>query len=109
MKQELNLKIGGKDRLLKFGTNQTAIFCDKHNLSLTGYSDSLNVDNASASHLRDLIWSSLVAGAKYNKEEIDFDEYDVGDWIDDLSQSNLQKIFDTMGGKEEGKKKPGGS
>ena len=109
MKQELTLKIGGKERLLKFGTNQTAIFCDKHNLSLTGYSDSLNTDNAKPGHLRDLIWSSLVAGAKYNKEEVDFDEYNVGDWIDDLPQNNLQKIFDTMGGNEEGKKKPGGS
>lgn len=109
MKQELSLKIGGKDRLLKFGTNQTAIFCDKHNLSLVGYSESINTDNAKASHLRDLIWSSLVAGAKYQKVEVDFDEYDVGDWIDDLSQKELQSIFDTMGGKEEGKKKPGGS
>lgn len=106
MKQELTLKIGGKRRLLKFGTNQTAIYCDKYDLSLVGYTESLSNDKVKPGNLRDLIWSALVAGAQYKGQEVDFDELKVGDWIDDLSQSDLDSVFSVLSSNE-GEGKPG--
>ena len=106
MKQELTLKIGGKKRLLKFGTNQTAIYCDKYDLSLVGYSESLSNDKVKPSTLRDLIWSALVAGAQYKGQEVDFDELKVGDWIDELAQSDLDSVFKVLA-HDEGEEKPG--
>ncbi len=106
MKQELTLKIGGKRRLLKFGTNQTAIYCDKYDLSLVGYTESLSNDKVKPGNLRDLIWSALVAGAQYKGQEVDFDEFKVGDWIDDLSQSDLDSVFNVLSSNE-GEGKPG--
>ena len=106
MKQELTLKIGGKRRLLKFGTNQTAIYCDKYDLSLVGYTESLSNDKVKPGNLRDLIWSALVAGAQYKGQEVDFDELKVGDWIDDLSQSDLDSVFNVLS-LNEGESEPG--
>jgi hypothetical protein len=106
MKQELTLKIGGKRRLLKFGTNQTAIYCDKYDLSLVGYTESLSNDKVKPGNLRDLIWSALVAGAQYKGQEVDFDELKVGDWIDDLSQSDLDSVFNVLS-PNEGESEPG--
>lgn len=106
MKQELTLKIGGKRRLLKFGTNQTAIYCDKYDLSLVGYTESLSNDKVKPSNLRDLIWSALVAGAQYKGQEVDFDELKVGDWIDDLSQDDLNSVFNVLS-PEQGEGEPG--
>lgn len=106
MKQELTLKIGGKKRLLKFGTNQTAIYCDKYDLSLVGYTESLANDKVKPSNLRDLIWSALVAGAQYKGQEVDFDELKVGDWIDELSQTDLDSVFKVLS-PSEGESEPG--
>lgn len=86
---EVEVLIGGKTRLFKFGINQLAIYSQKHNLSLSEVEMGM-------SQIRDLFWSALVAGAKKKKEEIDFDEWDVGEWIDDMMQEDFDKVVEAM-------------
>lgn len=89
LRGEVEVSIGGKPRLLKFGTNQLAIFTQMHKVDLSEADFGMH-------HLRDLIYSALVAGAKKQKQDVDFDEWEVGEWIDDLPDEDLQKIVDSF-------------
>lgn len=89
LRGEVEVSIGGKPRLLKFGTNQLAIFTQMHKVDLSEADFGMH-------HLRDLIYSALVAGAKKQKQDVDFDEWTVGEWIDDLPDEDLQKIVDSF-------------
>jgi len=89
LRGEVEVSIGGKPRLLKFGTNQLAIFTQMHKVDLSEADFGMH-------HLRDLIYSALVAGAKKKKEAVEFDEWEVGEWIDDLPDEDLQKIVDSF-------------
>ena len=86
---EVEVPIGGKTRLFKFGITQLAIFSEKHSLNLSEVEMGM-------SQIRDLFWSALVAGARKKKEEVDFDEWDVGGWIDDMEQSDFDKVVEAM-------------
>lgn len=86
---EVEATLGGKVRLVKFGTNQLALFTEKHKI------DPSDVEFGMA-HLRDLVWSALVSGAKKKGEQVDFDEWQVGDWLDDIDQAEFDKIMDAF-------------
>lgn len=95
------IKIGGKLRPFKFGTNATRIICDKLNMTLGEYSnmftqENLKKQNFKAEVIPVLIYSGLAAGCYSNNIEVDFNEWNVGDWIDDLSQKELTDIFEKM-------------
>lgn len=104
IKQEKHIDIGGKKRLIKFGTNATAEYCDKRNVGLSEYFN-LTFDKIKPGELRDIIWSGLVAGARSEGKDVDFDEFNVGDWIDEMDQGELDVIFDLVKGPQEAKKK----
>lgn len=99
---EVEVSIGGRLRLIKFGTNQLALFTQKHNLQLSEVSFGME-------QIRDLIWSGLVAGAKKRNEPVDFDEWTVGEWIDDLQQSEFNRIIEAFNNSmpESGDSQPG--
>jgi hypothetical protein len=86
---EIEVAIGGRNRLIKFGTNQLAIYTAKHKIDPSDVAFGMD-------QFRDLIWSGLVAGAKKKKQEVDFDEWDVGDWIDELSEEKLTEILEVF-------------
>ena len=93
------IEIGGKIRPIKFGTNQTAIFCQFRKINLAQFSELFSSERLSnkdidGSEIRDLIYSALVAGCRTKKIDQDFDETEVGDWIDELEQSELDNIFE---------------
>lgn len=113
MRGTIEINIGDKLRPLKFGTNQSAKYCQVRGVSLAKMQDELsNIEDGDGSNIRDLIYSALWAGCKTDKIEVDFDEFDMGDWIDDMDQEELNKIFQTLldsndSGKDEGKKDEG--
>ena len=86
LRGEVEVSIGGKPRLVKFGLNQMAIYTEKHNVELADVS--FNV-----SQIRDLVWSALVAGARKRGESVDFDEWQVGDWIEEMEQDEFDNIM----------------
>lgn len=95
IKGEASVDIGGKVRMLKFGTNATAMFCQIHKIGLGGFATLFSAENLSPAHYRDLIYCALCSGAR--KTGVDFSTEDVGDWIDDLSEEQLASIFDVFG------------
>tara|TARA_B100001057_G_C22216973_1_gene706773 strand:- start:188 stop:514 length:327 start_codon:yes stop_codon:yes gene_type:complete len=86
---EVEIAIGGKKRLFKFGINQLALYTEKHKISLSEA-------EMSVAQIRDLFWSALVCGAKKKKQEVDFDEWDVGEWIDDMDQADFETVIEAM-------------
>ena len=50
------------------------------------------------SEIRDLIYSCLADGARKAKQPIDFDQYDVGDWMEDLSSEEMTKMMEEFTG-----------
>lgn len=96
------ISIGGQERPLKFGTNATFLFCQKRGITLKQFgevfaADKLANNDIDGSEIRDLIWAGLVAGAKSNNLPVDFDEWTVGDWIDDLSAADMGNVLSTFG------------
>ena len=94
---ETSVEMGGKARVLKFGTNATALFCQLHSIGLGDFASYFSPERMTPAHYRDLIYCALASGARKNKEALDFSPEDVGDWIDDLSEEQLAGIFDVFG------------
>ena len=107
MRGTIEINIGGKLRPIKFGTNQSARYCQVRGVTLAEMQKELeHIETSDGSSIRDLIYSALWAGCKTDKLEVDFDEYDMGDWIDEMGQEELNKIFQVLidsndSGKEE--------
>ena len=97
MRGTTDINIGGKVRPIKFGTNQSARYCEVRGVSLAKMQEELSdISQSSGGEIRDLIYSALWAGAKSNKLEVDFDNIDVGGWIDEMEQSELNKCFQVL-------------
>ena len=103
------ITIGGKERPLKFGTNQTAKYCEVRSISLQDYWPGLikmslkqtdkKYDDYKDCHdinIIDLVYSDLWAGAKTEKIDIEFNEFDIGDWMDEIAVEDMTSVFDTL-------------
>jgi len=109
MRGTTEIEIGGKSRTVKFGTNQSAKYCEIRGLTLEeSRSQFRNLfifskdgkeligSNETGGEIRDLIFSGLWAGAITGSEKVDFNQYTVGEWIDEMDQSVLNQIFSTL-------------
>lgn len=81
------ITVAGDVLPVKFGTNQTAIFCELHNCDLKTYYGIFSGENFSKLELggkqvRDLIYSALKDGARVDKKPFDLSPEDVGDIMD---------------------------
>ena len=93
--------IGGKKRPVKFGTNQTIIFCQHREITLKEYADLFSADKiknmaVDGSETRDLLWSALADGARYKKQKFDATAETVGDWIDEANDDIMVEAFSAM-------------
>ena len=108
------IELGGQKRPLRFGTNQTAVFCGIRKIGLSEYATIMSENGLSdPANIRDLLYSALFAGAKSEKLPVDFDEYQVGDWMDAADQAVLmEQLSEAITGTAspnaapQGKKKP---
>lgn len=88
------MKIGGEDRPVKFGLNQSFEYCEIRNISITEMNtDISNISNGNGSQIRDLIWSALKDGARYEKVDFNFTNFDVGDWLESTEDNVIQDFF----------------
>lgn len=92
------IELGGQDRPLKFGTNQTAKFCDMRKIDLKEYGRLLGEGMEDMAVIRDLLYTGLWAGAKSEKTPVDFDEFTVGDWMDEDLEGIMVKLTEAMNG-----------
>ncbi len=92
MRPVIEITIGGRKRPLRFGFNAIAEFCDEAGLSLSDLSG-LDERRVKVSTVRALFYAGLKDGARKEKREVDFDLFDVGDWMEDLSDAEAAKVW----------------
>lgn len=99
MRGLVEIKIGGKKRPLKFGTNASALMGDELGLNYQELQEKFVQDkegdlvNMTMMDMRAFFWSSLVAGAKTKGKESDFGIDTVGDWLDEIDPIEMAKAF----------------
>lgn len=109
---QAKVTIGGKSRPIKFGTNATHLFCNKRGIKLNEFNDLFSPQRLQAmeidgSEIRDLIWAGLAAACYSLGEEVDFNEWTVGDWIDEMTEEDMATVLGVFGDDIQTKKKTG--
>ena len=92
----ITIALGGKDRTLHFSMNFWCHYTDTLNVSINELHKVFNTDNFSMSSIRALIYSGLIAYDKEEKNDIDYDEWDVGNWLEDLDNAKIKLVMDAM-------------
>jgi hypothetical protein len=92
------ITLGGKSRPVKFGTNQTILFCHLRGCTLKDYTEifkkeRLNSYEVDGSEARDLMWSALKDGARFRGQEFENTPEDVADWLDEVDELEVKKMF----------------
>lgn len=85
------LKLGGKNRTLHFSMNFWANFTEAQGLALDQIGEIFS-EGLSLSAIRDLIYSALLANDQENNNEIDYNKFTVGAWLEDLTGEQLNDI-----------------
>lgn len=89
------LSLGGQKRTLHFSMNFWANFTDTLNIPLEGIGTVFD-GGVSLSAIRALVYSGLLAFDQEEGNEIDYNEFKVGAWMEDLNQDDLEKIIGAM-------------
>ena len=85
------LKLGGKNRTLHFSMNFWANFTEAQGVALDQIGEIFS-EGLSLSAIRDLIYSALLANDQENNNEIDYNKFTVGAWLEDLTGEQLNDI-----------------
>lgn len=92
---EVKITAQGKERVLKFGTWSTALFCESEKIPLKQMNERLM--NPGPFTQINLVHSAAVAYCDLNKMEVDFKLQDVSIWIDEVGETEMaEKIVDAM-------------
>jgi len=89
------LKLGGKNRTLHFSMNFWANFTEGLEISLDQLGDVFK-DGLSLTDIRLLIYSALLANDQENGNDIDYNQYTVGAWLEDLTADQLNDIVEAL-------------
>lgn len=89
------LKLGGKNRTLHFSMNFWANFTEGLQISLDQLGDVFK-DGLSLTDIRLLIYSALLANDQENGNDIDYNQYTVGAWLEDLTADQLNDIVEAL-------------
>jgi len=90
-----SLKIGGKNRTLHFSMNFWANFTDLLGISLDKLGEVFE-NGISIKSIRSLIYSGLLAYDQEEGNEIDYNEFKVGAWLEDIDAEELTNIVNAM-------------
>ena len=89
------LKLGGKNRTLHFSMNFWANFTEAQGVALDQIGEIFS-QGLSISAIRDLIYSALLANEKENNNELDYNKFTVGAWLEDLTGEQLNDIVSAL-------------
>ena len=93
--------IGGKERQLRFGINQTDLFCELKGIKLKDYYGLLagfETGDYMFGDIRDLVWSALKDGARQAGEPMQEDRFTVGDWMDEDPAKYIAQTLEELVG-----------
>tara|TARA_R100001244_G_scaffold58895_1_gene49683 strand:+ start:327 stop:704 length:378 start_codon:yes stop_codon:yes gene_type:complete len=89
------LKLGGKSRTMHFSMNFWANFTDELNISLEKIGEVFS-DGVSISSIRALVYSGLKAYDQEQGNEIDYNQFKVGMWLEDFKAEKLNEMVESM-------------
>ena len=89
------LELGGKNRTLHFSMNFWANFTEGLNIPLDKIGEVFN-DGLSISDIRLLIYSALLAYAQENGNDIDYNEFSVGAWLEEVTAENINEMIEPL-------------
>jgi uncharacterized protein YvpB len=89
------IKLGGKNRVMHFSMNFWANFTDLLGISLDEIA-SIFEKGVSIKMIRSLIYSALLANDQENNNEIDYNEFSVGMWLEDFDANKLDEVVKAM-------------
>jgi len=88
-------KLGGRQRTLHFSMNFWANFTEIMNVPLDKIGD-LFAGGVSISAIRALVYSAILAFDQEEGNEIDYNQFKIGSWLEDLNQDELEKMISAM-------------
>ena len=88
-------KLGGRQRTLHFSMNFWANFTDIMDVPLDKIGE-LFSGGVSISAIRALVYSAILAFDQEEGNEIDYNEFIVGSWLEDINQEGLEKMIGAM-------------
>ena len=89
------LKIGGKNRTLHFSMNFWATFTELLGISLDELGDVFQ-KGVSLKAIINIIYVGILTYDQENKKEIDYDNFDVGNWLEDITAEEIEKVIQAM-------------
>lgn len=87
---QIQIELGGKQRSLKFGLGCTKIVCKHHGIKLSEIDKHFGLDDL----FTEEVYGGLVHALAVEGKEPEFNHAQVMDWIDQMPQPGLQKVFD---------------
>lgn len=88
-------KLGGRQRTLHFSMNFWANFTDIMDVPLDKIGE-LFSGGVSITAIRALVYSAILAFDQEEGNEIDYNEFKVGSWLEDINQEGLEKMIGAM-------------
>ena len=88
--------MGGKERTLHFSMNFWANFTEILGIGLSDLGEVFS-GNLSIKAIRALVYSGILTYDQEEGNEIDYNEFKVGVWLEDVTSEQLQGIIEAMG------------
>jgi hypothetical protein len=90
-----SIKLGGKSRTLHFSMNFWANFTEVLGIPLDKIGQIFE-KGISIGQIRALVYSAILAYDQENGNQIDYNEFTVGAWLEDLGAEDLESIISAM-------------
>jgi hypothetical protein len=90
-----SIKLGGKNRTMHFSMNFWANFTDILGIDINQLGE-IFTNGFSLSKIRALVYSGLLAYDQEQGKEIDYNEFTVGAWLDDIDADEITNIINAM-------------
>ena len=91
----IDIKVGNKNRTLHFSMNFWSEFTEQLGISLADIGGAFQ-NGISIKGLRALVYSAILANDKENGNEIDYNLFTVGAWLDELDAEKINEIVEVM-------------
>ena len=91
----IDIKVGNKNRTLHFSMNFWSEFTEQLGISLQDIGGAFQ-DGISIKGLRALVYSAILANDQENGNEIDYNLFTVGAWLDELDAEKINEIVEVM-------------
>lgn len=91
----IDIKVGGKNRTLHFSMNFWSEFTEQLGISLAEIGGAFQ-NGISIKGLRALVYSAILANDQEKGNEIDYNLFTVGAWLDELDAEKINEIVEVM-------------